>query len=241
MKRMSMIGALVVVTLAMTRSAQALPILDVEGALALGDPTQLGRLSRNVIGQDWAGGEPFPGVINPTTSYHYLTYVLNVGMTPFIQILFDSVSLNTFVSAYDTSYLPNSAALPNRGLDTNWLGDAGVSGNDFGTNPVFFQVLVPENHDLVIVVNNTAAGNVGVGDPFRLTVEGFIDSQFSEPAQAVPEAATGVLAMTGFVLLALTNRRRNPSVCPRPRQERANGWCAPILLPFLDRRRSDSR
>ena len=28
------------------------------------DPTQLGRLSRNGVPQDWSGQEPFPGVIN---------------------------------------------------------------------------------------------------------------------------------------------------------------------------------
>src|SRR5262249_5390941 len=208
MKRMSMIGELVVVMLLITGSARASAILDLEGALTLEDPTQLGRLSRNGVPQDWASDEPFPGVINATTAYHYLTYLANVAMTPFIQILFDSVSPNTFVSASDTSYLPNSAGLPNLGFDTHWLGDAGFSGNPFGIDPLFFQVLIPENHDLVIVVNNTAAGNIGVGDPFHLTVEGFIDSEFSEPKAAVPEPATGVLAMTGFVLLALANRRR---------------------------------
>jgi hypothetical protein len=209
MKPMSMIGKLVVLLLLTTGSAQASAILDLDGVLTLDDPIQLGRLSRNGIPQDWAGDEPFPGVINPTTSYHYLTYLVNVAITPFIQILFDSPSPNTFVSAYDTSYLPNTAGLPNLGFDTNWLGDAGFSGNFPPPNPLFFQVLIPQNHDLVIVVNNTAAGNVGVGDPFHLTVEGFIDSEFTEPpVVGVPEPATIFPATSGLVLLALRSRRR---------------------------------
>jgi hypothetical protein len=36
-------------------------------------------------------------------------------------------------------------------------------------------VVVPQNHNLVLVINNTAASNVGVGDPFHLLVEGFIE------------------------------------------------------------------
>jgi hypothetical protein len=116
-------------------------------ALTLQDPTQLGRLSRNAIPQDWASDEAFPGVINTTTSYRYVTYLVNVGMTPFVQVLFDSLSLNTFVSAYDTTYdttyVPNSAGLPNLGFDTHWLGDAGFSGNAFGTDPVFFRYSFP--------------------------------------------------------------------------------------------------
>ena len=205
MKAMSTIGKLVVLTLLATSSARATPILDVSGALALTDPTQMGRLSRNGIGQDWAGDEPFPGVINTSTVYRYHTYLVNVGITPFIQVIFDSVSPNTFVSAYDTSYAPNSAGAPNFGFNTNWLGDAGVSGNDFGVDPLFFQVIVPAGHNLVIVVNNTAAGNIGVGDPFRLLVEGFVDTEFTDP---VPEPATLVLAGSGLAMLALRRRRR---------------------------------
>lgn len=205
MKFMSTIGKLVVVLLLATGSAQAVPILDVTSALTLTDPIQLGRLSRNGTPQDWSGGEPFSGVLNTTTAYHYHAYLVNVSITPFIQIDFDSISPNTFVSAYDTSYAPNSAGGPNFGFDINWLGDAGFSGNFFPGDPLFFQVLIPQNHDLLIIVNNTAAANVGVGDPFHLIVEGFIDSQYTEPA---PEPATVLLSGTGLALLALRSRIR---------------------------------
>jgi len=210
MKLISTAGTLALFILLATGSARATSLLDVSDAVALTDPTQVGRLSRNGVPQDWTGGELFPGVINTATPYHYLVLSVAVGITPFVQIEFDSVSTNTFISAYDTTYAPNSAGGPNFGFDTNWLGDPGLSGNSFGTDPLFFQVLVPQNHNLLLVINNTAAGNVGVGDPFHLIVEGFIDSEFTDPpvAAPVPEPATLLLSGGGFALLGLRRRYR---------------------------------
>jgi len=178
-------------------TARAAVLLDLSSALTMSDPFQLGRLSRNTLGQDWTGGEPFPGVINTTTSYRYHTYQVNVGVTPFIQVLFDSVSPDIFISAYDTSYLPNSAGGPNFGFDVNWLGDAGLSGMFFPGDALFFQVLVPMNHALMLVVSETTGPNTGVGDPFRITVEGYVDSEFND----VPEPASLLLAGVGIAAL----------------------------------------
>jgi hypothetical protein len=171
------IGTVVVVLLAATGSARAQCILSVASSLTTNDPVQQGRLSRNAIPQDWSGTEVFPGVLNVTTAYHYHVYKVTVRNTPFVQISVDSASPNTFVAAYDTSYTPQA------GLGINWLGDAGFSGNIPLPDPIFFQVRVPQNHDLLVVVNNTAAANGGVGDAFQLLVEGFADSQFTTRVQ----------------------------------------------------------
>lgn len=207
MRPISSAGKLFMAGLLAAAAGQAEILFDTSSALTVGDPTQTGRLSRNGVPQDWFGGEPFPGVINTTTTYNYHVYTVNVGDTPFIQVDVDSVSANTFFCAYDTSYLPDSAGSPNFGFDTNWLGDAGSSGDTFGVDPLFFQVMVPENHELVIVVNNTGASGVGVGDPFHLTVEGFIDQNFTDPS-TVPEPTTVFVCGGALALMALSRRMR---------------------------------
>src|SRR5215510_4716545 len=104
MKWTAMFAKTAVLLLLAATSARATTILDLTSALALSDPTQLGRLSRNGVPQDWSGTEAaFPGVLNTATTYHYHTYFVGTGATPFIQISFDSDLANTFVSAYDTS------------------------------------------------------------------------------------------------------------------------------------------
>jgi len=177
-------------------------LYDTVDQLVAGDPTQLGRLSRNGIPQDWAGSEPFPGVINPATSYHYTTYSVNVGITRFIQIDVDSNSPTTFFSAYLTSYLPNPAAPPNLGLDTNWLGDAGFSGDLLPGEPLFFNVVAPANSNLIIVVNESAS-NGGLLQPYHLTVEGFLDAEFTD----VPEPS--YLLVVAGALAAVVRRARS--------------------------------
>jgi hypothetical protein len=174
--------------------AQAATLLQVNGDfLTAADPTQLGRLSRNGIQQDWTGSEPFPGVINPTVTYHYKQYILNsllIAGRTFIQIDFDSVPANTFVAAYDTSYTPTNPS-------ATWLGDTGFSGNFFGTDPLFFQVIIPFGHNLDVVVNttNTDALSLGAANAYNLTVEAFYDSQFSE----APEPASVLLIALGML------------------------------------------
>lgn len=191
MKMMKALARLLILTLSLaTAIAQANVLLDVNGALVAGDPTQLGRLSRNGVLQDWAGTEAFPGPFNTGTTYHYHTHTVNVGSTPFIQIEFDSATANTFVAAYVTSYNPNSAGAPNFGFDVNWLGDAGSSGNFFGIDPRYFNVIVPLNGTLVVVVMETAAAGLDV--PYRLIVEGFTDRNFTSLATTTTTIASSL-------------------------------------------------
>jgi hypothetical protein len=202
MKRLFTVARVAVLMLIVAPvTARATTIFETTTALTASDPTQLGRLSRNGIAQDWAGTEVYPGEINTSTPYFYHTYLVNVGDTPFIQVDFDTVPTSTFVSAYLGSYNPASKS-------TNWLGDAGVSGNSFGTDPLFFQVVVPLGADLIVVVNSTVAGD-GF-DPFHLTVEGFIDTEFTDPPSTapVPEPATLLLSASGMAFMGLRRRLR---------------------------------
>jgi hypothetical protein len=174
-------------------------------SLSSADPTQVGRLSRNAIPQDWANTELFPGVLNPATSYHYQTFAIPITNTPFVQISIDSIATNTFASAYLDTYAPPNLAL-------NWLGDAGVSGNFFGTDPVFFQVIVPIGHALIVVVNETTTnGGLGVNNPFSILVEGFIDTEFTDPSPTPLPAALPLFA-TGLGALGLLGWRRKKKV-----------------------------
>jgi PEP-CTERM motif len=172
------------------------------------DPTQLGRLSRNAIPQDWTDGEPFPGVINPTTSYHYTTLDLDLTALEasytdyggYIQIDFDSTPSTTFLSAYLNSYSPPD-------LQTNWLGDAGTSGNFFGVDPLFFQVIVSSPDHLLLVLNESTT-NGGLNLVGNVIVEAFTDTEFTDlnPRASVPEPATWLLLVAGLTVFAVRRR-----------------------------------
>jgi hypothetical protein len=191
--RIAMIFALAL----LAGSATAIPLLDVTSALTDADPTQLGRLTRDGIPSDWSVQSAFPGLINPAVPYHYQTFTVNVQTTSFIQVLVDSLSIDLFASAYLGSYQPDGGAL-NQGLSLNYLGDAGVSGNSFGTDPLFFQVIVPAFSQLVLVINDTSALQAGLQQPFRLLVEGFLDTDFTEPVSEPATLALLLIALAGF-------------------------------------------
>jgi len=133
---------------------------------------------------------------------------------PYIQVTFDDVSGSalTFASAYLGSYDPN-ALEPNNGLDINYLGDAGASGNYFGTDPRAFQVIVPVHDTLVVVVNGTGTmTNPATGQPYRVLVEGFTDTNFDD---TIPEPASMGLtgsALAGIALAGYMRRRNSVSV-----------------------------
>ncbi|MBV9676882.1 MAG: hypothetical protein JO185_11145 [Acidobacteriaceae bacterium] len=174
-------------------------------ALKVTDPTQLGRLSRSGTPSDWSEQKAFPGVLNPTVSYHYETFVIPSSPFPYLQISFTDLtsSGNLFESAYLNAYTPNSTAA-NRGLDVNYWGDAGFS-SAFPPNPDIFQVVVPASSSLVLVVNDTSATGAGIGRSFNFLVEGFYDTQFND---TIPEPATITLSGAGLALATITTYRR---------------------------------
>jgi hypothetical protein len=170
------------------------------------DPTQLGRLSRSGVPSSWASQKAFPGVLNPTTVYHYTTYDLDLSALEssytyggYLQITFDSVSLNTFLSAYSGSYNPTNIA-------TNYLGDEGGSGNYFGTDPVVFQLAIPKGSPDLVLVLNESVTNGGLGQSGKVTIEAFSDTLYTNLA-AVPEPSSWALMSLGLVGLSLRKRR----------------------------------
>ena len=177
------------------------------------DPTQLGRLSRSGVPSDWSEQKLFPGIVNATTSYHYTVLDLDLGALEasygayggYIQISFDSTPATTFLSTYLGAYLPGS-------LSTNYLGDVGSSGNYFGVDPEYFQVIVPTGNHLLLVMNETTP-NGGLNLPGNVLVEAFLDTDYTElPVLApVPEPSTWALLVCGMVFVVTARRARSAS------------------------------
>jgi hypothetical protein len=170
--------------------------------LSLADPTQSGRLSRTGIPSDWSAVKAFPGVLNVGTMYNYREYVINVGLGNYLQFEVDwGLGTNAFAAAYQGSYNPGD-------LSENYLGDIGASGNSFG-NPGFFQVLAAQNSQVILVISSAVSGAGGVGTPFTLTTESFIDTDFTDPpTEEIPEPASMTLMSLGLGGLGLAAWRR---------------------------------
>jgi hypothetical protein len=197
------------------------------GSISSSDRTQVGRISRNGIPQDFAGGEgAFPGIVNPTVTYYYETFAVNTGNTPYLSVTIDTPTGNVFGSAYQTSYAPDSDTTANLGFQTNWLGDAGSSNYVFflGTpgDPGYFDVVAAPNSTVYIVVNTTGAAGLGLGDTFSLYVQGSTDvsydNQVDLSVSRIPEPSTVVLLLAPLGLMAIFRRRR-PNAAHRATQE----------------------
>lgn len=199
-----------------TWTAQATVIFTTTYALTNADASQLGRLSRSGVPQDWTMSVPFPGEINPATSYHYQTFTLDLDglMTGFtfgqyLQVSVDyGAGSSDFVAAYLDSYNPAAKG-------TGWLGDTGFSGNQFG-NPDYFQIIAGSGHDLVLLLNDTDGVINASNDSVTIMVEAFTDTSYTDlaalpPPGRLPEPASLALAAVAFVAMTRARRRRKAS------------------------------
>jgi hypothetical protein len=208
---LSLVASISLLTFAaLVPAARAESIATFTSTIGVGASTQLGRLSRSGVQQDWNGGEAYPGVFNPTTPYSYHTYTFNSSLftgAPYVDIsIFDELNTASFfISAYAISY--NST-----NLKVNWLGDEGGSGNFFGSDARYFDVILPVGDSLVLVASTVGSATTGLADPFDIAINAYSDTMYDDPTittpTTVPEPSTLLTLGTGLVGLATAVRRR---------------------------------
>lgn len=191
-------------------AAQGTTLLDITSAIDPSDPTQLGRILRDGIISDWSQDKLFPGVLNPTTSYHYHAYSVPISSERYIEITFNDFSFPAFdfISAFANSYNPAA------GLDVNYLGDDGATENFFGDpfGSRFFQIFAPPSvTNLVLVVNDSTLSGLGVGAPFEIVVNSYLDTSYN----SVPEPSTFAFFLSGGLLLSLIAMLRRRTAQPQ--------------------------
>lgn len=186
-------------------AAQAVEVraFTVAPPLGAGDPVQKGRLSRTGQQSDWSAAKRYPGLVNKTAPYRYRTvevaFEANALQDVFYEITVDDPAAAVFASAYGRRYDP---AAPRLG----YLGDAGDSGEYFGVNARFFDVVVPRGGMLTLLFNATEAPAAAFG----YQVSAFSDTMYGEDfaLPGVPETPSWLLLLAGFGAAGLRLRRR---------------------------------
>ena len=119
--------------------------------------------------------------------------------------------LATFSGAISFTDPTQLGRLSRSGIPSSWAGPKTFPGvinlgttYYYGTDPISFQIYVPTGDELVLVINNTASGGVGVGDPYTIYVQGYLDSEYT----STPEPSSLLLLGSGVLGLAGLVRRK---------------------------------
>jgi hypothetical protein len=142
--------------------------------LTTSDSTQADRIGRDSR-PSTCGGKASPGGGFPGTHYYKTFTFTNTSGAPNCY----TVTINAALGgpgdiesvAYDQVYDPTM-------LDTNYLGDTGISGLGTTVDHASYSFTVPAGHNFVVVVNTTGGEPPSgqVSSPFSGTVSGFIDN-----------------------------------------------------------------
>lgn len=162
--------------------------------LTTADTSQADRIGRVGVGSDCAGraspGGGFAG------THYYKTFTFNNASGSAACF---TVTINAALGgpgdiesvAYDQTYNPAA-------IDTNYLGDSGISGLGTTVGSASYSFTVPAGHNFVVVVNQTgtALSGANASSQFSGTVSGFVDQT------AGPGACTSATAPASFVATA---------------------------------------
>ena len=135
------------------------------------DPTQLGRLSRDNVPPDWSFQKDFPGVINPTVSYHYET--VSVFVPSWFPLSSDQhrQQQHRHIRLGVRHFLQSKSDCRKPGSGRQLPGRSGCAAETSSVTPCFFQVVdqtaanSPSGATLILVLNETT--NTGAGSIHR--------------------------------------------------------------------------
>jgi len=139
------------------------------GFLSSADPTQTDRISRNGIPSTCSGKASPGGGFTGTKYYKAFTFTNNSAVAACYTVNINAaLNGNTDIEsvAYSPSYNPAS-------INTNYLGDSGISGLGLTTGSASYSFTVPALTAFVVVVNTTSTTTSSV---FSGTVSGFADT-----------------------------------------------------------------